>query len=480
MKGMDEEGKPVWGAGCGVFGVFAPGEDVARITFFGLFALQHRGEESAGIAVTDGTRILLHRDMGLVMQAFNEDDLARLKGFAAIGHNRYSTTGSTTLSNAQPFVFSGPAGELAIAHNGNLVNALDLRAELEAEGVEFETTSDTEAIAKIILHSSAPTIEEAVAEMMEKVKGAYSLTILTHDKLVAVRDPWGVRPLCLGVLNGEHWVVASESCAFEPIGAKFVREIEPGEVVIIDKEGLRSMKPIKVRRSATCIFEFIYFARPDSLIFGKRVFEVRRRMGHILAQEHPVEADIVVPVPDTGIAAALGYAEASGITFMEAIIKSRYIGRTFIQPDQRMRELGVKMKLTPLKEVLAGKRVVLVDDSIVRGTTTSQKVRMLFEAGAKEVHVRISSPPYRYPCFYGIDTPNKGELIAARMSVEEIREFLGATSLGYLSIDGLVRATGIQRGKFCLACFNNRYPIPIPKDVRLHKFALEGKAPSKG
>jgi len=472
----DEEGKPIWGAGCGVFGVFAPGEDVARITFFGLFALQHRGEESAGIATTDGERLLLRRGMGLVMQAFNEDDLSRLKGFAAIGHNRYSTTGSTSPRNAQPFVFAGPRGELAIAHNGNLVNALHLRAELEAQGVEFETTSDTEVIAKLILHSPAPTFEEAIAEMMEKVRGAYSLTILTHDKLIAVRDPWGIRPLCLGVLNGEHWVVASESCAFEPIGAKFVREIEPGEVVVVDADGMRRFKPVESKRCATCIFEFIYFARPDSLIFGKRVFEVRRRMGHILAQEHPAEADIVVPVPDTGISAALGYAEAAGIACVEAIIKSRYSGRTFIQPDQRMRELGVKMKLTPLKEVLAGKRVVLVDDSIVRGTTTGQKVRMLFEAGAKEVHVRISSPPYRYPCFYGIDTPNRGELIAARMSVEEIRDFLGATSLGYLSIDGLVRATGIPKGKFCLACFNNRYPIPIPRDVRLHKLALEERA----
>jgi len=476
---MMGEGKPLWGEGCGVFGVFAPGEDVARITFFGLFALQHRGEESAGIAVTDGGPILLARNMALVMQAFDEWDLNRLKGYAAIGHNRYSTTGSTTIKNAQPFVFTGPKGELAIAHNGNLVNALPLRAELEAKGVEFETTSDTEVIAKLILHSPAPTIEEAIAEMMEKVKGAYSLTLLTSEKLIAVRDPWGVRPLCLGVLNGQHWVVASESCAFEPIGARFVREVEPGEVVVIDRKGMRSFKPVESQRCATCIFEFIYFARPDSLLFGKRVFEVRRRMGHILAREHPADADIVVPVPDTGIAAALGYAEASGITFMEAIIKNRYIGRTFIQPDQRMRELGVKMKLTPLKEVLAGKRVVLVDDSIVRGTTTSQKVRMLFEAGAKEVHVRISSPPYRYPCFYGIDTPSRSELIAARMSVEEIREYLGATSLGYLSIGGLLRATGISREKFCLACFNNRYPIPIPRDLKLHKFALEGGAPSK-
>lgn len=457
---IEGEKKFLWGEGCGVFGVFAPGEDVARITFFGLFALQHRGEESAGIATTDGGPILLTRNTGLVMQAFGEWDLNRLKGFAAIGHNRYSTKGCSSIRNAQPFLFLGSKGELAIAHNGNLVNALQLRAELEAQGVEFETTTDTEVIAKLLLCSSAPTIEEAISEMMEKVKGAYSLTLLANEKLIAVRDPWGVRPLCLGTLNSQHWVVASESCAFEPIGAKFVREIEPAEIVVIDHNGMRSLKPVESQCYATCVFEFIYFARPDSLILGRRVFEVRRRMGHILAREHPAEADIVVPVPDTGISAALGYAEASGITFMEAIIKSRYIGRTFIQPDQRMRELGVKMKLTPLKEVLTGKRVVLVDDSIVRGTTTGQKVRMLFEAGAKEVHVRISSPPYRYPCFYGIDTPNREELIAAGKNVEETREFLGATSLGYLSIDGLIRATGISRNKFCLACFNNCYPIP--------------------
>ncbi len=465
--------KEFWHEGCGVFGVFAPGEDVARITFFGLFALQHRGEESAGIAVTDGERIFLHREMGLIIQAFTEEDLQRLRGFAAIGHNRYSTAGSTTIQNAQPFVFTGPHGEIAIAHNGNLVNALHLRAELEAQGVEFETTSDTEVIAKLILHSPAPTLEEAILDMMGKVRGAYSLTILSHDKLYAVRDPWGVRPLCLGIINGKHYVVASETCALEPIGAKFVREVEAGEIVVIDHNGLRSIKAVEEPRYATCIFEFIYFARPDSKIFGRTVFEVRRRLGHLLAREHPVKADLVVPVPDTGIPAAVGFAEASKITFMEGIIKNRYIGRTFIQPDQRMRDLGVKMKLTPLRDVLAGKRVVLVDDSIVRGTTTGQKVRMLFEAGAREVHVRISSPPYRYPCFYGIDTPDRNELIAARMSVDEIRDFLGATTLGYLSIESLVRATGLPKNKFCLACFNNRYPIPIPRDIKLHKFALE-------
>ncbi len=462
---------------CGVFGIYADGEDVARLAYFGVFGLQHRGQESAGIAVSDGSRIRMFKDMGLVNQVFDETVLRDLQGHIAIGHNRYSTTGSSLLQNAQPVICDSPQfGTIAIGHNGNLINTSDLRAELEAEGEQFESTSDTEVIARLIARSSESTIEKAVEEMMHKALGAYSLVVLTADKLLGVRDPYGIRPLCLGRLNTEHYILSSESCALGLVGGRFMREVEPGEIIVIDKSGLREIQALPTARHALCVFEFIYFARPDSLMYHKSLHLARRRMGHELAREHPVRgAHNVIPVPDTGTPAAIGFAEAARTAYGEGIIKNRYIHRTFIEPDQRMRDLGVRMKFTPLRETLAGKRIVMVEDSIVRGTTTGPTVKMLRDAGASEVHVRISSPPIKYPCFYGIDMAKQKELIAAQKSVEEIREHIGATSLGYLSIQGLVRAIGLKRDKFCLACFDGKYPIEIPDDVKVSKFAFEPK-----
>lgn len=458
---------------CGVFGVYAPGDDVARIAFFGLFALQHRGQESAGIAVADGSTIRVHKRMGLVAQVFDEEILSSLKGHIAIGHTRYSTTGSSNIANAQPFVELHRGVPFSLGHNGNLVNALELRQELERMGFRFEGTSDSEIIAKLIASYDELDFERAVMKAMGRLKGAFSLVILSPDKLFAVRDPYGVRPLVIGKLNGSHWVIASETCALNPVGAVYVRDVEPGEMVIVDDKGLHIVRWTEVVKPSLCIFEFVYLARPDSHLYGQNVHMVRRRMGQILAREHPADADIVIPVPDTGIPAALGYSEESGIPYAEGFIKNRYIHRTFIQPSQRQRELGVRIKLTPIREVLEGKRVVVVEDSIVRGTTTRSIVRMLREAGAKEIHVRISSPPYRFPCFYGIDTAARSELIAAQLDVEEIRRYIGADSLGYLSIEGLFEAVGRPAGWFCSACFDGRYPIPIPHHLRLSKHLFE-------
>ena len=459
---------------CGIFGVLADGEDVARITYFGLFGLQHRGQESAGIAVSDGSRIRFFKDMGLVTQIFDESILRQLKGYAAIGHTRYSTTGSSMLRNAQPIICHSRYGDLAIAHNGNLINTADLRTELENEGEQFESTGDTEVMARLIARSGANTVEEAIAEMMHKVHGAYSLVVLTLDKVIGVRDPHGNRPLCLGKLDGDHYALSSETCALNLIGGKFLREVEPGEIVVIEKSGVREIQALPVARHALCVFEFIYFARPDSLMYDHTIHMVRRRLGHELAREHPApRAHTVMPIPDTGIPAAIGFAEASRIPYGEGALKNRYIQRTFIQPDQRMRELGVKMKLSPLKESLAGKRIVMVDDSIVRGTTTGPTVKMLRDAGAAEVHVRITSPQIKYPCFYGIDMANQSELIGSKLSVEEVRDHIGATSLGHLSIPGLIRALGMKRDKFCLACFDGKYPIKIPHHIKAEKFASE-------
>lgn len=460
---------------CGVFGIYAPGEDVARITFFGLYALQHRGQESAGIAVSDGERVLVHKEMGLVSQVFDEETLGYLRGHIAIGHTRYSTTGSSVLRNAQPVICDSPLGTLAIAHNGNLVNAAPLRLQLQEAGVHFHGTSDSEIIARLLASELAEERDplEAMRRVMQQMSGAYSLVALTPQYLIAARDPYGVRPLCLGRING-HYVIASETCALHVVGAEFVREIEPGEVLVIDEHGLREEQALPLQRHSLCMFEFIYFARPDSQIYHKTLHEVRRRMGQELAREHPAPgAHVVIPIPDTGIPAALGFSQASGIPYAEGLIKNRYIQRTFIQPDQRMRELGVKIKLNPLREVIAGRKLVMVDDSIVRGTTTGKIVRMLFEAGAKEVHVRITSPPIRYPCFYGIDMATREELVAATHSVEEIREMIGATTLGYLSIEGMLRAVGMKRPHFCLACFDGKYPIPVPRDVKLSKHLWE-------
>ena len=461
---------------CGVFGVYAEGEDVARLTYFGLFGLQHRGQESAGIAASDGHEIRFFKDMGLVTQVFDEAALGELRGHSAIGHTRYSTTGSSALRNAQPIVCNTPFGSIAIAHNGNLINTAELRAELEADGEEFESTSDTEIMARLIARSKADTIEEAIEEIMHKVYGAYSLVILTLDKVIGVRDPHGIRPMCLGRLNSNHYVLSSESCALNLIGGKFMREIEPGEIVVIDKTGIREIQALPAASRSLCVFEFIYIARPDSLMYHKTVHMIRRRFGHELAREHPApNAQVIMPIPDTGTPAAIGFAEASRIPYGEGVIKSRYVQRTFIQPDQRMRELGVKMKLTPLKESLAGKRVVMVDDSIVRGTTTGPTIKMLRDAGAAEVHVRITSPQIKYPCFYGIDMVTQKELIGSRLSVEEVRDHIGATTLGHLSIQGLIRALGLKRDKFCMACFDGRYPIEIPEHIKVEKFAFESE-----
>jgi amidophosphoribosyltransferase len=463
---------------CGVFGIYAPGEDVARITYFGLFALQHRGQESAGIAAVDGRCLHVYKDMGLVTQVFDEHVLHDFAGcHIAIGHTRYSTTGSSVIRNAQPITCMTSTGDIAVAHNGNLVNTADLRARLECCGVHFETTNDSEVIARLIGHYSDGPLEDAVARAMTDLQGAYSLVVLTNDRLIGVRDPHGVRPLCIGRMNGHHYVLASETCALQVVGAHFVREVEPGEMVVIDADGLREVQAIPTERHATCLFEFIYFARPDSHIYGKTLHDARRRMGHELWREHPAPgAHLVIPIPDSAIPAALGYAEASRIPYGEGLVKNRYIQRTFIQPDQRMRDMGVRMKYTPLREALAGRRVVMVDDSIVRGTTTGKLVRMLFEAGAIEVHVRITAPPVRFPCYYGIDMANQSELVAASHSVEEIRQMIGATSLGYLSLDGVIRAVGLHKNQYCRACFDGKYPIRVPPEVRVSKLMLEHPA----
>lgn len=457
---------------CGIFGIYAPGEDVARLTYFGLFALQHRGQESAGIAISSGSEIVDYKDMGLVSQVFDERILSILKGRFAIGHVRYSTTGSSQISNAQPVVVKKSRRSIALVHNGNLVNTAELRRRLEREGVHFESTTDSEVIAHYIANSPKVKVEEAIAEVMPRFKGAYSLLILTPGKLIAVRDPYGIRPLCLGRLD-HSYVFASETCALNTIGAEYEREVEPGEIVVVDKSGVRSFPGLPAKRASICIFELIYFARPDSYIYGKSLHQTRRRMGRSLAKEHPVKADLVVSIPDSSTPAAIGFAEKSGIPFGEGVIKNRYIHRTFIQPDQRLRDLGVKMKINPLKEALKGKRIALVDDSIVRGTTSQKIVKIFKEVGAKEVHVRVASPPISFPCFYGIDMATPQELIAANHSVEEVRKILGADSLAHLSIEGLIKAVDQPANLFCLACFNDDYPIKIPKQLELSKFVLE-------
>ncbi|MCX7623127.1 MAG: amidophosphoribosyltransferase [Thermomicrobium sp.] len=449
---------------CGVFGVFAPGEDVARLTFFGLYALQHRGQESAGIATSDGRRIWVQRRMGLVSAAFTEEDLRELRGHIAIGHTRYSTTGSSVPINAGPFVVGSGDETIAVSHNGNLVNGESLRAELQAEGVVLESTTDTEALAWTILRAAGRDWPERIRAAMSRLVGAYSLAILTCDALIAVRDPLGIRPLCLGRLDS-GWVVASETCALATIGADFVREIEPGEIVVIDERGVTSYPaPEFSPEQAMCVFEFIYFARPDSAIMGQRLHVVRQRMGAELWREHPADADLVVPLPDSAVPAAIGYSLASGIPYAEALIKNRYIGRTFIQPDQRLREQGVRLKFNALPEVLAGKRVVLVDDTIVRGTTSRPIVELLKQAGAREVHMRVHSPPIKWPCYLGVDMATRDELIAAHLSVEEIGKAIGADSIGYLSLEGLFRAIGLPRNRFCAACLTGHYPVPIPPE----------------
>ncbi len=461
---------------CGVFGVYAPNEDVARITFFGLYALQHRGQESAGIATSNSRTIYVKTGMGLVSQVFDEDDLSYLPGRFAIGHTRYSTTGSSQLCNAQPMRVSGPNGELALGHNGNIVNAQEMRDELAREGVDFSTGSDSEVIAQMLVHAPGADWNERWGHVMRKLNGAYSLAVITPDGIMMARDPMGNRPLCLGKLDG-GWVAASESCAFDHLGATFIREIEPGEVVHIDASGIQSFHPIEEQRRAFCVFEYIYFARPDSLLDGKLVYPVRMQLGRQLAKEQPApDVDIVMGVPDSATAAAIGYSQESGIPFVEGLVKNRYVGRTFIQPDQRLREVGVHMKFNPLPELLEGKRVVLVEDSIVRGTTTLAVVQMIRKAGAREVHMRITAPPITHPCFYGIDMGTRWELIAAQHKIDEIREQIGADTLGYLSPEGLVEAVASAKDGLCMACFTGEYPRPVP--LQMDKLAMEAGAGS--
>ncbi|MGQ9585797.1 MAG: amidophosphoribosyltransferase [Anaerolineae bacterium] len=458
---------------CGVCGLcVGPGVDVARLTFFALYALQHRGQESAGIAVSDGRQAAVHKAMGLVSQVFNEDNLAPLRGYLAIGHNRYSTSGSSRVQNAQPYLIETALGPLGVAHNGNLTNGPRLRQRLLERGVGLVASSDSEVITQMLAGAAGHSWEERIVHFMEQAQGAYSLTVLTRDAVYGVRDPHGFRPLCLGRLNGEGWVVASESCALATIGAEFVREVRPGEVVRLSREGLYAFQAMPpAPKGALCIFEYIYFARPDSLFAGQAIHTVRHRLGQRLAQEHPVKADVVMGVPDSATAAAIGYAAESNIPFGEGLIRNRYIGRTFIQPDERLRRMGVKLKFNPLREALEGKRVVLVDDSIVRGTTTPPIVALVRNAGAREIHVRISSPPIRFPCFMGVDMAGPEELIAANHSVQEIRDFIGADSLGYLSLEGLLWAVGRPAHGHCLACFTGDYPV-TPEEG-LGKLAME-------
>ncbi|AEF94603.1 amidophosphoribosyltransferase [Desulfotomaculum nigrificans CO-1-SRB] len=457
---------------CGVFGIYGPGLDVARLTYYGLYALQHRGQESAGIAVADGRHVELKKGMGLVPEVFTGHSMDRLTGHVAIGHVRYSTTGASQPLNAQPLVFRYAKGMLGLAHNGNLTNVTELKSMLASTGSVFQSSTDSEVLVNLIARYNANSLEEALMKCMIDVKGAYSLLIITEQNLYAARDPHGFRPLCLGRL-ADGYVVASESCALTTVGATFIRDVEPGEIIRIDQNGITSTQGIKGPSPAHCIFEYIYFARPDSTMDGFNVNRVRREMGRQLAREYPVDADIVIPVPDSGIAAARGYAEESGIPFEEGLMKNRYIGRTFIQPTQQMREIGVRLKLSPIREVLNGKRVVLVDDSIVRGTTSQKIVAMLREAGAREVHLCISSPPVIRSCYFGIDTSDEHELIAAQQPLEEIRRMINADGLHYLSLEGLLGLFNPRSDHFCTACFDGRYPVEVPKPKESGKFSLE-------
>jgi amidophosphoribosyltransferase len=460
-----------WREKCGVFGVFAPDEDVARITFYGIYALQHRGQESAGIATADGYRIFTRTGMGLVSQVFDEEDLGQLPGHIAIGHTRYSTTGSSRHENAQPVYVEGANGPVAIGHNGNLINAEELRYTLEDYGVRFTGTSDTEIVAHLLASAPGDDWLERCANTMQTISGAYCLIALTPTSLITMRDPYGIRPLCIGRMNGHGWVVASETCALDHLGAEFVREVEPGEAVVIDRQGLHSIQAVEKKRDALCVFEYIYFARPDSVIRDKLLHPMRMNMGRELARQHPVDADVVIGVPDSATAAAIGYAHESGIPYAEGLVKNRYVGRTFIQPDQRMRDQGVYLKFNPLRRVIDGKRLVVVDDSIVRATTTPKVVEMLKKAGAKEVHMRICAPPIQHPCHFGIDMARQWELIASSQSVEQIRQHIGADTLAYLTIEGLMRAVEQPRDTFCTACFTGEYPMPV--QLQMDKLVFE-------
>ena len=453
---------------CGVFGIYNH-TDAANLTYLGLYALQHRGQESAGIVSTDGKKLFSEKSMGLVADIFTEDRIKKLPGHAAIGHNRYSTTGDSISVNIQPILVNFAMGGLAIAHNGNLVNAGILKAELEAYGSIFQSTMDSEVIIHLIAQSRLPNLHERIVDALQHVQGSYSLLLLAEDELIGVRDPHGFRPLVLGEIGGSY-VLASETCALDLIEATYIREIEPGEMVVINGSGIQSTFPFKKVKASHCIFEFIYFARPDSYVFGQNVYSIRKEFGRQLARESTVEADVVIPVPDSGVPAALGYAEEAGIPFDLGIIRNHYVGRTFIEPRQNIRHFGVKIKLNPVKDVLKGKRVVVVDDSIVRGTTSKKIIKMIRNAGASEIHMRISSPPTTYPCYYGIDTPIRQELIASTHSIEEIRKYITADTLGYITLDG-VRKVVDRPINYCVACFCGDYPVPFPGE-RLMQLGL--------
>ncbi|MEP6635321.1 MAG: amidophosphoribosyltransferase [Acidobacteriota bacterium] len=448
---------------CGVFGIYGH-PDAARLSYLGLYALQHRGQESCGMVASDGSELRLERAMGHVAEAFDQERLDRLPGASAIGHVRYSTAGEVSIREAQPFLVTCQHGQIAVCHNGNLPFAREERRKLEKEGAIFSATSDTEVILHGVARSSASSVREAIAEVLRKTEGAFSMLFLTPTELIAVRDPRGFRPLALGRL-GDAWVVASETCAFDLIDAQYVRDVEPGEMIVVNETGLHSSHPLPERPHSMCIFEHVYFARPDSLIYGRSVNESRHKMGKQLAIEQPAAADIVVPVPDSGVAAAIGYSAQSGISYRQGLVRNHYVGRTFIEPKQSIRSFGVRIKLNPVRDLIAGRSVVLIDDSIVRGTTSKKIVQMVREAGAKEIHVRVSCPPTISPCYYGVDTPNKADLIAAQMSVEEIRKFIGADSLGYLSLEGMMEATGISTDSACVACWNEKYPTRITSEA---------------
>ena len=445
-----------------MFGIHGHPE-AARMTYLGLYALQHRGQESCGIVASDGIELRSERAMGLVSDVFDQALLDRLHGDTAIGHVRYSTAGEVSIREAQPFLVICQHGQIAVCHNGNLPFAKEERKRLERDGAIFSSTSDTEVVLHGVARSSAP-VTEAIPDVLRETEGAFSMLFLTPSSLIAIRDPRGFRPLALGRL-GDAWVVASETCAFDLIDARYVRDVEPGEMIVIDDKGLRSSHPLRAQEHSMCIFEHVYFARPDSLIYGRSVNQSRHRMGRRLAIEHPAEADMVVPVPDSGVAAAIGYAAESGITYRQGLVRNHYIGRTFIEPKQSIRSFGVRIKLNPVRHLIEGKRLVLIDDSIVRGTTSKKIVQMIREAGAAEIHMRISCPPTISPCYYGVDTPNKADLIAAQMSVEEIRKFIGADSLGYLSLEGMLAATSIHADSACVACWNERYPTRITREA---------------
>lgn len=458
---------------CGVFGIYSnePDFDAAALTYVGLYALQHRGQESAGIVVSNGQHFSVHKNMGLVSRVFNRDILGRLNGRIGIGHVRYSTTGSSQLANAQPLVARCSRGMMAVAHNGNLVNTESLRLRLENDGSVFQTTTDTEVIINLIARHSHDTLPDAIMKAAGDLRGSYSLLIMNKDTLIGIRDPYGVHPMCLGKLSNAY-ILASESCVFSSVGAKFIRDVEPGEIIFIDSDGVRSYHLPKVPRQALCVFEYIYFARPDSNIDGLNVHLARKAMGRQLAELFHGQADVVIPVPDTGVSTAIGFSEASGIPYDIGLIKNTYVGRTFIQPNQEMRDLGVRIKLNPVEGVLKGKRVVIIDDTIVRGTTSGKIIHLLREAGAKEVHMCVSAPPITHPCYYGIDTSIRKELIASSHSVEEICRYIEADSLTYLNLDGIFKAVA-PKEQLCTACFDGNYPIEIPQEGHTDKYLLE-------